>query len=344
MAIDLECMAIEMPQVAGHPNRIGFRGVLTFVDEPSDKPPSGSRGHRVLLTRAAAEAALPSLLGMGMDYAPSLDRHDARLKVGVITRAEIVGKQIEIGGFLYGKDFPELVQELGNAVRRMTIGQALGMSYEISGATILDPKAKIWTLTKVTFTGAAILRKEKAAYRKTWIELEKAAPNASLSQMERPVVQVEAEVQKPNTTKENNMNEETMQSFATTAERLAGAAEALERVLGKIEAQQEEIGLKVDRIVAAVEENFEAQGEEGSGSKETEARLAELERANVELKAQATRLARKTFSPLVTALLGKYEGDGSDLNAGVLDKTLSALSVEQRIAVKAEMARAGILK
>lgn len=142
------------------------------------------------------------------------------------------------------------------------------------------------------------------------------------------------------------MNEETMQSFATTAERLAGAAEALERVLGKIEAQQEEIGLKVDRIVAAVEENFEAQenGEAGSGSKEMESRMAELEKANVELKAQATRLARKTFSPLVTALLGKYEGDGSDLNAGALDKTLSALSVEQRIAVKAEMARAGILK
>jgi len=73
-------------------------------------------------------------------------------------------------------------------------------------------------------------------------------------------------------------------------------------------------------------------------------RMAELEKANTELKAQATRLARKTFSPLVTALLGKYHDDGGDMNSGVLDKTLSALSVEQRIAVKAEMARAGILK
>lgn len=71
--------------------------------------------------------------------------------------------------------------------------------------------------------------------------------------------------------------------------------------------------------------------------------MAELEKANTELKAQATRLARKTFSPMVTALLGKYEGDG-DMNSGVLDKALIALSVEQRIAVKAEMARAGILK
>ena len=32
-------------------------------------------------------------------------------------------------------------------------------------------RARVWTLTKVTFTGAAILRRDKAAYRDTWIEL-----------------------------------------------------------------------------------------------------------------------------------------------------------------------------
>src|SRR5438270_175063 len=92
MNTELACMAIEIPRVAGHPNREPFHGVLTLIDAPSDKPPAGARGHRVLLTRAAAEAALPSLLGMALDYAPSLDRHDARRKVGVITRAEIVGR------------------------------------------------------------------------------------------------------------------------------------------------------------------------------------------------------------------------------------------------------------
>ena len=140
------------------------------------------------------------------------------------------------------------------------------------------------------------------------------------------------------------MNQETVESFAATAQRLAVAAETLERVLGRMEAQQEEMGSKVDRIVAAVEETLAAQGGNAEpDSKELEARMADLEKVNTELKAQATRLARKTFSPMVTALLGKYETDG-DMNSGVLDKTLSALSVEQRIAVKAEMARAGILK
>ena len=113
MNIELESMAIEMPPVAGHPNREPFRGVLTLVDVVSDKAPAGARGHRVVLARTAADAALASLLGMGLDYAPSLDRHDTRRKIGVITRAEIVGKQLELGGYLFAKDFPEIVHEIG---------------------------------------------------------------------------------------------------------------------------------------------------------------------------------------------------------------------------------------
>jgi hypothetical protein len=36
---------------------------------------------------------------------------------------------------------------------------------------VVDMKASIWTLKRVTFTGAAILRRNKAAYRDTWIGL-----------------------------------------------------------------------------------------------------------------------------------------------------------------------------
>jgi hypothetical protein len=48
----------------------------------------------------------------------------------------------------------------------------LGMSYEVTDVRLADANARVWTLTKVTFTGAAILRRDKAAYRDTWIELE----------------------------------------------------------------------------------------------------------------------------------------------------------------------------
>jgi hypothetical protein len=239
--IELESMAVKMPVVEGHPNRVGFRGVLTVVDVASQRAPSGSKGHRVVLTRAAAEAALPSLLGMALDYAPAFDRHDQRRKVGVITSAEIVGRNLEVVGYLYAKDFPEIVEEIGKSggraadseprpsererngtgsraplrpsaarkrgpsdgkfmraslsaavqkLRELTRGfggngrapdfhaessgaeaGTLGMSYEVSDVTLADTKAKVWILTHVTFTGAAILRRDKAAYGGTWIEL-----------------------------------------------------------------------------------------------------------------------------------------------------------------------------
>ena len=266
--IELQSMAIAMPEVVGHPNREAFCGVLTLVDVPSQRAPSGARGHQVVLTRAAAEAALPSLLGMALDYAPSYDRHDVQRKVGVITQAEVVGHTLEIGGYLFARDFPEVVKKiaasgrregrakvasvlfsktlragsghtgnifgavasgdvrcravlgadgqecpfphnlslsnLANRLLRLTIAlrggspdrqeesdeaahaspvqslpaeslhaedAELGMSYEVTGVELVNARARVWTLTKVIFTGAAILRRDKAAYQDTWIEL-----------------------------------------------------------------------------------------------------------------------------------------------------------------------------
>lgn len=239
--IKLESMAVEMPEVAGHPNRRPFRGVLTMVDAPSQRSPAGARGHLVILTRKAAERALPSLLGMALDYSPTLDRHDVRRKVGVITRAEIVGRNLEVGGYLFARDFPEIVNEIGKGRRHggegpraqglmaaaakrreernwvdaykfrsllwaaaecvggvastirknsgrdrvpglcrsiraetaiATAGDAgLGLSYEVTSVILNDTRAEVWSLDEVTFTGAAILRRDKAAYRETWIEL-----------------------------------------------------------------------------------------------------------------------------------------------------------------------------
>jgi len=229
--INLDSMALTMPHVAGHPNRRAFRGVLTIVDVPSHRAPAGAKGHLVVLTRKAAEDALPSLLGMALDYAPTLDRHDVRRKVGVITRAEIVGRNLELGGYLFARDFPEIVDEIARSQRDHTNNRTLhsaaaahkitrpyesrglraslqsaarqirslrgvlqrhniankpaaisaesrsapdpglGLSYEVTDVQLADIRARVWTLEKVTFTGAAILRRDKAAYRDTWIEL-----------------------------------------------------------------------------------------------------------------------------------------------------------------------------
>jgi len=228
--IELESMAITMPLVEGHPNRTNVAGVLTLVDVPSQRSPHGAHGHRVVLTRAVAERALPSLIGMALDYTPSFDRHDIRCKVGVITQAEVVGRNLEIGGYLYAKDFPEVVREIAKAGRRKIhqltgtanlrgdaveqgarlraslaqavagireltggirhehpaeknrmvlraqtgasgAGEGLGMSYELTDVDVVDRRARFWILTHATFTGAAILKRSKAAYQDTWIEL-----------------------------------------------------------------------------------------------------------------------------------------------------------------------------
>lgn len=141
------------------------------------------------------------------------------------------------------------------------------------------------------------------------------------------------------------MNEEVMQQLMATAERLANAAESLDRVLGRLDAQQDALNTKVDRIAAAVAEQ-PAISARGEGSRQLQERVAELEKSNTDLKAQAARAARKTLPPLVSAILAKsYDEGGSEkLDKSVLDKTLQSLSVEQRIAVKSELARAGIIE
>ena len=163
----MHAMAVEFPQVHGHPNRLPFEGVLTLVDVASDKAPSGARGHLVVLTRAAAESALPSLLGMAVDYKAGWDGHDARQKCGIITSAELDGGRLTVAGFLFCRDFPEIEQRLG-------IEGSMGMSYELAEAHVADMRAQVWTLTRATFTGAAILMRDKAAYRGTSFRLGRA--------------------------------------------------------------------------------------------------------------------------------------------------------------------------
>jgi hypothetical protein len=158
----LEAMAVKIPCVEGHPNRVAFEGTLTVVDTASDKAPSGARGHRVMLTRDAAEKALPSLLGMAVDYRPGWDGHDARRKIGLLTEANLNGHKLTVRGYLYARDFPDVAEAI-----LAHSSEDLGMSYEIADARVEDMRAEVWKLTRVTFTGAAILLREKAAYRAT---------------------------------------------------------------------------------------------------------------------------------------------------------------------------------
>src|ERR1700722_17617053 len=131
------------------------------------------------------------------------------------------------------------------------------------------------------------------------------------------------------------MNEEIVLQLMATAERLGNAAESLDRVLGRLDAQQEALNAKVDRIVAAVDEPGSYESQRGDGARQLQGRVAELEKSNADLKAQAARMVRKTLPPMVSAILAKSGTDaiGEKIDKSVLDKSMQSLSVEQRIAV-----------
>lgn len=142
------------------------------------------------------------------------------------------------------------------------------------------------------------------------------------------------------------MDENIPDRLTEYAERMAQAAAGIEAVLARLESSQEALHAKIDRIIAAIEEQ-EGDGSQvsaGQNDHDLRTRLAELERANEDLKAQAARAARKTLPPLVSGLLSKSGvEEASSIEAGALEKALGSLSLEQRIAVKAELARAGMI-
>jgi len=105
---------------------------------------------------------------------------------------------------------------------------------------------------------------------------------------------------------------------------------ALEAAAAKLAEQQQSVG----PIVAAVESEREA---------ELERRLEEAEARIAELTAAAATAGRKTLPSGMASMLAKQGVTVESMEAGAIDAALSSLSIEQRIAVKAELLRAGLL-
>lgn len=142
--------------------------------------------------------------------------------------------------------------------------------------------------------------------------------------------------------------ERSLETLAITLDRLAGAAGLLEQTLSRLEEQNMAMTGQVQKIVATVEQ--------GSGSVtaaandrvyELERKLREAELQIAELRAQASPLMasrRKTVTAATASLLAKQGISNLDsIEAGSLDAALNALSIEQRIAVKSQLLRAGLL-
>ena len=138
------------------------------------------------------------------------------------------------------------------------------------------------------------------------------------------------------------MEMEMKDELGSAAERLVAAAGLLEQAVERLAQRQNEFSLdaeaSIGRIVATA-------GREA----ELEAKLAEAEAQIAELKSAADSVSglvtngRKTLPVAVTNLLTKQGVSAESIEAGAVDAALTSLSVEQRIAVKAQLMRAGLL-
>jgi hypothetical protein len=144
------------------------------------------------------------------------------------------------------------------------------------------------------------------------------------------------------------MDEMNVVEMTEALERLAAAAERLEAVAEQMVERQIAVAAQaeetVGRIVATVESEHE---------RELEQKLAQAEARIAELMAGAAKQAevkagRKTLSAGTTSMLAKQGVMVESIDAGAggigaIDGALASLSIEQRIAVKAELLRSGLL-
>jgi hypothetical protein len=148
--------------------------------------------------------------------------------------------------------------------------------------------------------------------------------------------QREVQYESEETMDENNGTGAAME----TIERLQATAERLEKTAAWWEERQAAMTGDVAKIVATVDATADMR------QRELERKLEEAQQQIAELKAQAaaTSSGRKTI-PMSTMQLLAKQGIGSvdGLEAGSLDAALTGLTLEQRVAVKAQLIRAGAL-
>jgi hypothetical protein len=125
-------------------------------------------------------------------------------------------------------------------------------------------------------------------------------------------------------------------------DRLAAAASLLEQAVERLAQRQsafaEDAEASISRIVATVESRRETDLEEKLAA--AELKIAKLQARGVSDEPMA---GRKTLPTSMTSLLAKQGVTVDSLEAGSLDAALVSLSVEQRIAVKSQLMRAGLL-
>jgi hypothetical protein len=347
-AMAIEAMSLNIAN-SGHINKMPFSGILTRIGTSSDKPPGGAAGKYVVVTMEAAEAALPSLLGMAVDYTPFYDGHDSQAKIGIITSAVIEGNAIVIEGFVYASDFPE------QAAFIREHKDVLGFSFEADEIWVSDPNADPLNIVACTFTGAAILRKDKAAYQSTSIAAS--AEKADIDMTKEEMLALLGEVLAPLSARFDSLeasakaDAEAIKALAAKAEApKAPEAPAVDPKVAALEAKVAELTAAADKssadaVAAAVAEATKSLKDELASM------TTKIEDVKAAARKESEAPARKTIAPHLAALIARagleLPAAGADkLTASAVDEALAKANIRDtatRITVKRELERHGAL-
>jgi hypothetical protein len=141
-----------------------------------------------------------------------------------------------------------------------------------------------------------------------------------------------------------------MEAGGDLASRLERVVTLLERTLGWLEERQSSLASAVEKISATVETSRREE--------ELVSKVEELERELVELRAaagagvgsagmggfpRALEPLRRTLPSATAEMLAKHGIGESAVDVRLLDAALAGLSLEQRIAVKSQLRRAGAM-
>jgi hypothetical protein len=123
------------------------------------------------------------------------------------------------------------------------------------------------------------------------------------------------------------------------ADRLDAATAKLERTLSWLEERQGALSGEVEKISATIEQSRR--------EAELAEKLAAAEQELAEVKAKATDTVlnplRRTLPSATSEMLAKHGIGEGPIDVRALDAALAGLSLEQRIAVKTQLLRAGAI-
>jgi hypothetical protein len=237
--VEFDCPVVEVEarglNIQNHGNRMPFEGILFRIDEASETAPSKGSTLPLFIPREVAERAVDSVLqaeGLPLDADDSLTQHANNQIAGIMTRAEIRGKDFLVRGHLFPwsqKEKLDLIVANKDRLGMSMNARARGREAEVDGQ-------KVFYIEELDLLGANILYSDHATYQKTRVFILGNAAN-----------EVAAEIAATSYTSINkeeedmNTGEQLSQMMRTLQEISISTQQDSQKVQSQIEKMQEQI-------------------------------------------------------------------------------------------------------